>query len=221
MLPRETSGSLNKNSDDPEKSMEKKTQNSNQSARDYIKLSSKSTPENPGLYGGMKPSDRASTSDGSRSRHEELMLGMMADMRNELKQANQENGKLQKNMQDLTNRLKQANREKEELANQLKQANRKNEELADQLKQARLGGSSSLQKVEASSQPIPSKETVEETMRKWFASKAKPWENEQGRSKQKKSERRDGKWEHGPKITLSHPELFRSLSNIFEMPKPE
>jgi chromosome segregation ATPase len=160
--------------------MEKTTQSSQQSAPDYVKLSHRSTPENPGLYGGMKPNDRASTSDGSRSQHDERMLDFMQMMRREkldvakqLEQANQENGKLQKNIQDLTNRLKQANRDKQDLDNQLKEAHRENEKLANQLKEARLGGTSSLQEGESSSQSIKEKELAREAMRKWFAEKLK------------------------------------------------
>jgi hypothetical protein len=65
--------SLSQYSDGAKKRVEKTTLSSNQSAPDYIQLSHGPTPENPGLYGGMKPSDRARTSDGSRSQHDGQM----------------------------------------------------------------------------------------------------------------------------------------------------
>ena len=135
----EMSRSSNQNSDAPKKGVEKTTRSSQQSARDFIKLSHRSTPENPGLYGGMSPSDQASTSHGSRSQHDKRMLDLMQmimheklDIANQLKQANQEICDKEKAIRELTNKLKQAFREKEELV--------------DQLKEARLSGTSSLQK---------------------------------------------------------------------------
>jgi len=118
------------------KSMEKTTQSSKQLSRDFIKLSHKATPENPGLYGGMRPSDGASTSDGSG-----LEISKMIDLMQ----------KIISDKQDIAHRLEQANQKNQELTNKLKQVIREKEEVAHQLKEVRLGETSSLQKGESSS----------------------------------------------------------------------
>lgn len=147
---REINRSLSQNSDITNKRMDKTTQSSNRSTPDIVRTSYKSTLESPGL----QPSDRARTSDVSRSRSKKLLLKMKAELRKlrkglkkayqvisqlrkEVKKANQENGKLQNTVQELTNHWQQARREKADLAHQLEQARREKADLTHQLEQAR------------------------------------------------------------------------------------
>ena len=177
MPKREFNRSLSYHSDGVKKRMERTTQSSNQSTPDFVRLSSRSTPENPGLPREMQPSDRARTSDGSRSRSEKLLLKMMTELRRlrkglkkayqvmsklrqEVKNANQENDKLQNTVQEITHQWQQAHRERADLAHQLEQARRENEKLAHQLKQPHG-------KEEASFEAIRMKELANDVMRKW------------------------------------------------------
>ena len=156
MYPREMGGSSNHNPGVSKKSMEKTTSSLNQPARDRVKLSDKSTPENLGSVGrGVRSGDRASTSDGSGLQYDNHMLNLMQtimrkeqDTADQLKQANQNILELIQERDNLKNtlssKLKEALWGKEQLANQLEQANRKIEELANQLKQANSSETSSL-----------------------------------------------------------------------------
>ena len=155
MHARETGGSSNQHSGIPRNSTEKTTPSSNQPARDRAKLSDKSTPKNLGSGRGVRPDDRASTSDGSGLQYDKHMLNLMQtimrkeqDTADQLKQANQKILELTQERDNLKNtlgsRLKEALWGKEQLANQLEQANRKIEELANQLKQANSSETSSL-----------------------------------------------------------------------------
>ncbi len=127
-----------------------RTEKTNQSTPDIVRMSYKSPPESPGL----QPSDRARTSDVSRSRSKKFLLKMKAEfrklrkglkkayqvisqLRKEVKKANQENGKLQNTVQELTNHWQQARQENEKLTHELKQARQENEKLMHELKQAR------------------------------------------------------------------------------------
>ena len=91
-------------------------------SRDRPQLSFRPTPNNSRSSGEMRPGDRARTSDGSQSRHEKLMLSMMAELkglRNDLKEANQK-------VLELTQEKDNLKKLSVDLANQLEQANRKN-----------------------------------------------------------------------------------------------
>lgn len=177
-----TSGSSNKNPDASKKSMEKTPQGSKQTSRDFIQLSSGPTPENPGLYGGMRPSDRASTSGDSGSEYDK-MVDMMQKMMNSLDQAHQKVLELTRERDGLRN----TNRE---LTNQLEQAHRKIKELTNQPKQARSGETSSPRTGESSSHPTKSRDQESKEIQEWFEKRlndARTRYEERERAKHKKS----------------------------------
>ncbi len=82
--------------------MEKTTPSSNRPTSDYVKLSYRATPEKPGLYGGMRPGDGASSSDGSRSGNDKTvelmqrMMDMMQKMETKLEQADRDKREMEK-----------------------------------------------------------------------------------------------------------------------------
>ncbi len=172
-----TSGSSNKNPDASKKSMEKTPQGSKQISRDFIQLSSGPTPENPGLYGGMRPSDRASTSGDSGSEYDK-MVDMMQKMMNSLDQAHQKVLELTRERDGLRN----TNRE---LTNQLEQAHRKIKELTNQPKQACSGETSSPPRRKPSPQAL-------QAMEQWIVERTRPWEKEEREARERAKHKK--KW---------------------------
>ena len=139
-------------------------------------------PEASKSFGGMRPSDRGRTSDGSGSESGKMvdamhkMIDMIQNLESKLEQADQK-------VLDLT-------KERDNLTNRLEQANRKNEELANQLKQARSGETPSTQRGESSSHPTKSRDQESKEIQEWFEKRlndARTQHEERERAKHKKS----------------------------------